>query len=716
MKNIYQNQERENKKENKIIISSLSTENNFNYSSKDIASVIFRLFVICDYELFNAETIRILYDLIDKNPSISECNPLNLEEIDQLTLVKSKCLENFSTIEEAFIVPDTQVLPSSNVENNSSSNLTGDSSVDGPNNVNNLGQTVSLDKTYFEESLNRLRFEFETQLNQLKIQNNDPELFLTSERIREYEFKIKHLFNKKLRFEKNIAILNRHIEKNDAPSQLFHVNFPQPFLKHNEKFVLEYNQFISDSQKKIMKMAIKHLTDEINILEKDLKSFKKNLTGCVDSVDVFVADIENREIDFLKNEFLAADRKCENVKVKPYVVEKKETKVNKNYNESFNEFDKKSFNQKHGFKSRELSNFDNKVKRFNRQVNNSNSLENFPEYDNNNPRHVKNFSHFSHPKSYTNARYQDKTKSKSMSHSFSSSNEKEINSNVSNMANKNNKDDLEIFKINENVYQIGELEYNDNFILELSNILSFGSKFVPLPLYNRYSYYKNLYQSIDKCVIDFNTYLFFKKSLIQKEKLVFIENNLFFDSDENNIIFDFDLKKLSNKRNMSNLVGKIPILEESLMLRFNLLNELKYQKFDFYSNLSLKQFNVLVFFIKNKPFTIIDCDKNLGVAFISNDNNKNISLAHQNSSLTYKRLETNQLDSITNEINVCLNDLKNNKHISNQFYEKLLIKNKCNLGKFRILAKVHKDKFGIRPFINCSNQPTEKICIVIDLS
>ncbi|CAF0830494.1 unnamed protein product [Brachionus calyciflorus] len=47
-------------------------------------------------------------------------------------------------------------------------------------------------------------------------------------------------------------------------------------------------------------------------------------------------------------------------------------------------------------------------------------------------------------------------------------------------------------------------------------------------------------------------------------------------------------------------------------------------------------------------------------SFISNDNYKNISLAHLNSSLTYKRLETNRLDSIINEINLCLNDLKNN--------------------------------------------------------
>jgi hypothetical protein len=36
-------------------------------------------------------------------------------------------------------------------------------------------------------------------------------------------------------------------------------------------------------------------------------------------------------------------------------------------------------------------------------------------------------------------------------------------------------------------------------------------------------------------------------------------------------------------------------------------------------------------------------------------------------------------------------------------------------GKFRILAKLHKPKLGIRPIINCKNHVTEKISILIDL-
>jgi hypothetical protein len=36
-------------------------------------------------------------------------------------------------------------------------------------------------------------------------------------------------------------------------------------------------------------------------------------------------------------------------------------------------------------------------------------------------------------------------------------------------------------------------------------------------------------------------------------------------------------------------------------------------------------------------------------------------------------------------------------------------------GKFRILAKLHKPKLGIRPIINCKNHVTEKIRILIDL-
>ena len=58
---------------------------------------------------------------------------------------------------------------------------------------------------------------------------------------------------------------------------------------------------------------------------------------------------------------------------------------------------------------------------------------------------------------------------------------------------------MDIFKFNDNVYSIGKLEFSVNFVKDLAKILSLGPKFVPLPMYNRY--------------------LFFKKSLSKKEML-----------------------------------------------------------------------------------------------------------------------------------------------------------------------------------------------------
>jgi len=144
------------------------------------------------------------------------------------------------------------------------------------------------------------------------------------------------------------------------------------------------------------------------------------------------------------------------------------------------------------------------------------------------------------------------------------------------------------------------------------------------------------------------------------------------------------------------------LLEESLILRYKLLNDLKSQKFNYFYNLTLEQLNILTYFVKNKPFKIVDCDKNLGVAFVNNSTYKEIALEHLNSS-SYRRLENNPLENITKELNSCLLDMFDQKHISKKLYEKLLIVKKCSLGKFRVLVKVHKDKFGIRPIVNCSN-------------
>ena len=60
--------------------------------------------------------------------------------------------------------------------------------------------------------------------------------------------------------------------------------------------------------------------------------------------------------------------------------------------------------------------------------------------------------------------------------------------------------------------------------------------------------------------------------------------------------------------------------------------------------------------------------------------------------------------------------LKFLNYISNKLYSKPVISDSLNkVGKFRILAKLHKDKFGIRPIINCKNNFTSLISLLIDL-
>ena len=39
----------------------------------------------------------------------------------------------------------------------------------------------------------------------------------------------------------------------------------------------------------------------------------------------------------------------------------------------------------------------------------------------------------------------------------------------------------------------------------------------------------------------------------------------------------------------------------------------------------------------------------------------------------------------------------------------------CKVGSFRILPKVHKDKFSVRPIINCRDYLTTNLCLLVDL-
>jgi hypothetical protein len=80
----------------------------------------------------------------------------------------------------------------------------------------------------------------------------------------------------------------------------------------------------------------------------------------------------------------------------------------------------------------------------------------------------------------------------------------------------------------------------------------------------------------------------------------------------------------------------------------------------------------------------------------------------------YEKFDNNILDSTVINIKETLDNLFDERHIC---YKVLSILREINskLGKFRVLLKVHKENFGLRPIINSKNTPTYNLCKMIKL-
>lgn len=69
-----------------------------------------------------------------------------------------------------------------------------------------------------------------------------------------------------------------------------------------------------------------------------------------------------------------------------------------------------------------------------------------------------------------------------------------------------------------------------------------------------------------------------------------------------------------------------------------------------------------------------------------------------------------------NKINNKLLKLLNNNNISKKLFSKIKIDHsEFKVGSFRILPKIHKEKFSIRPIVNCLNHFTSHLCLLVDV-
>jgi hypothetical protein len=272
-------------------------------------------------------------------------------------------------------------------------------------------------------------------------------------------------------------------------------------------------------------------------------------------------------------------------------------------------------------------------------------------------------------------------------------------------------------KIGDSLFQIGEVNIDIVFKQNIISLLLLGNKFIPNYFYSSHDYINYILKEIDINLSNFNKNLFFQnnksiRSLESNKENVKPDSN-FIDNNYMNII----LKKIKSNKTKKIDENKLFISNETSSLRFNIHSKLfkEYKNIEIKPNIDVTQLNYLLKFQKEKPFKIINCDKNVGNALISNDLYDLEVHKYLSISDTFIKIHYDPLEETVNTINYEINGLYDQNHISDILRKKLLINlNECKLGSFRLLAKLHKENFSWRPIINCKNHPNTKIARLLD--
>jgi hypothetical protein len=273
---------------------------------------------------------------------------------------------------------------------------------------------------------------------------------------------------------------------------------------------------------------------------------------------------------------------------------------------------------------------------------------------------------------------------------------------------------FEVNKVGERVFLIGTIDYDSSFIEKICKILDFGFKFIPCFHFNNFHIFKSLLISIDNEMVNFNKSIHLK--LISEEKRRRLNLNPVLDNfveqekecDSFNCIF----KKLKNKKNFD----RIPTYDQSLIFQMNLVKNLKDLKINNNINLNLDQLNTLKQFLKVKPFKVVELDKNVGAGIISTQLFEYLAFKHLENPDYYDVIDQNPLNDLIDNLCILKSQIVLKRDISYKL-ERLLFdpNSKHKLGSFRILPKIHKKIFSIRPIINYGSNPISKICELLDL-
>jgi len=223
--------------------------------------------------------------------------------------------------------------------------------------------------------------------------------------------------------------------------------------------------------------------------------------------------------------------------------------------------------------------------------------------------------------------------------------------------------------------------------------------------------FRDILISFENNLLDFNKRIFFEEKNYQNKNSMISVNN---EIEVSNYCDSVDcyFSKIKKPINPSCFNIQQPSFEFSLEFFKNISNF----HYNYKRNLSYDEMLFLFKFIKEKPFKVVELDKGVGIGVINNNLYDSLCLDILSNSDNYVKIDLDPLNDSCNYINETLHNLYKNKNISLKLYNKLKVnKLKCKVGSFRILPKVHKEKFSVRPIVNCRDHFTSDLCLLVDL-
>lgn len=266
-----------------------------------------------------------------------------------------------------------------------------------------------------------------------------------------------------------------------------------------------------------------------------------------------------------------------------------------------------------------------------------------------------------------------------------------------------------IQQVDERVFQIGNFSNIDiDFKNVIVSILNKGSKFVPALYTSPFTLVKNFISNFDSELNKLNSKIF-----LQKMRLNNNTSNVILNSSN---LSDDPYSSFLNKSHKSSLSSNLLIEKEALDLKYEIYNQLSKIFFDFKNNLSAPQISALRNFSRHKQFKIVEADKNIGIVILTHNTYNDLAIEHLSDRNIYEELNNISIAQINSEIKSKLLKLFKDNHINSQrILNNLFVRNDLvKFGRFRLMPKLHKSKFGIRPIINCENHPTARISLLID--